>query len=90
MPSVENDVALTWVGASRDGTPMTGSTEGQTPAQLTQALYDAGRRWATVRDATGVVVGEVTRLNGKRTWWAEGQARDIPPVKGNCSDGHPS
>lgn len=63
------------VGVDRAGVGRTGApTAEATPHQIARELWEKRWKWATIhRD--GALVGEVGNdLDGKRTWWGEGDA----------------
>lgn len=71
--SAATPTRLSWLGVDRNGKRWLGF-DVATPTVLTERLYAAGWRTATIsRD--GETVGAVERNpdTGRRTWWAEGK-----------------
>ena len=63
---------IRYKGLRRDGTAGSGSTALETPAELTNRLYQEGWRELVVIDIdSNDVVGSIERSRGKRVWWAE-------------------
>lgn len=61
---------LDFIGTDSEGKARSGRVATETPAQLAERLYRLRYRSATITEhSTGEVVGSVTRVEGRRTWW---------------------